>query len=55
MKKVWIAILIATAISSTGCYGNRDLLDTNSTFNKAIIALSNRKSIEIFRRKCRYY
>ena len=48
MKKVLIVMLVATAISTTGFgFGNRDLFDTNRTFNKAIIALPNGESIEV--------
>lgn len=48
MKKKVLGIMLAVTIVSglTGC-GNKDLFDTNYTFDRAIIALPNGESIEV--------
>ena len=46
-KKVLVAILAATIILGlTGC-GNKDMFDTNYTFDRAIIALPNGEVVEV--------
>lgn len=46
MRK-WIGlILVVTALGLTSC-GNRDMLDVNHTFNKAIIGLPDGENIEV--------
>lgn len=48
MKKKLVAVLLTTAIISNvaGC-GNRDWIDTNLTYNKAIINLQDGTSIKV--------
>lgn len=46
-KKVLVAILATTTILGlTGC-GNKDLFDTNYTYDRAIIGLPNGESVEV--------
>lgn len=45
-KKVLVTILATTILGLTGC-GNKDLWDTNYTYDRAIIALPNGESIEV--------
>lgn len=45
MKKMMAVGLMCVALL-TGC-GNQDIIDTNYTFNKAIITLSPDKTIEV--------
>ena len=46
-KKVLVAVLTATTILGlTGC-GNKDLFDTNYTYDRAIIGLPNGESVEV--------
>lgn len=46
-KKLLVAVLAATTILSLiGC-GNKDLFDTNYTFDRAIIALPNGEVVEV--------
>lgn len=46
-KKLSIILLsIITMVSISGC-GNKDILDMNYTFNKAIISLQNGEVIEV--------
>lgn len=46
-KKILVAILaVTTVLGLTGC-GNKDIFDTNYTFDRAIIALPNGESIEV--------
>lgn len=44
MKKVFLLFLSMMVL--TGC-GNKDLFDTNYTYNKAIINLQNGETIEV--------
>jgi ABC-type glycerol-3-phosphate transport system substrate-binding protein len=46
-KKVLVAVLaVTTILGLTGC-GNKDLFDTNYTFDRAIIALPNGEVVEV--------
>ena len=46
-KKVLVALLtVTTILGLTGC-GNRDMFDTNYTYDRAILALPNGESIEV--------
>lgn len=46
-KKVLLAILtVTTILGLTGC-GNKDLWDTNYTYDRAIIGLPNGESVEV--------
>lgn len=45
MKKILALLGILTILSLVGC-GNKDLFDTNYTYDKAIIELPNGKTIE---------
>ena len=46
-KKLLVAVLAATTfLSLIGC-GNKDLFDTNYTFDRAIIALPNGEVVEV--------
>ena len=54
-KKILGIVLVAMMmLSMVGC-GNKDLLDTNNTYNKAIIDLSNGESIEVEVKQWRDY
>ena len=56
MKKKLLVVLLATAIMSNvaGC-GNKDWIDTNFTYNKAIITLQDGKSITVDVKQWRDY
>lgn len=46
-KKLLVAVLATTMILGlTGC-GNKDLFDTNYTYDRAIIGLPNGESVEV--------
>lgn len=46
-KKLLVAVLATTTILGlTGC-GNKDLFDTNYTYDRAIIGLPNGESVEV--------
>lgn len=52
MKKIFILVLLMIAL--TGC-GNKDLFDTNYTYDKAIINLQNGQTIEVKVKQWRDY
>ena len=56
MKKKLLVVLLATAIMSNvaGC-GNKDWIDTNFTYNKALIALQDGTSITVDVKQWRDY
>ena len=55
MKKIFVTLLMAMMmLSMVGC-SNRDSLDTNHTYNKAIIDLANGESIEVEIKQWRAY
>ena len=56
MKKKLLAVLLTTAFMSSvaGC-GNMDLIDTNFTYNKAIIDLQDGTSIKVDVKQWRDY
>ena len=56
MKKKLLAVLLTTAFMSSvaGC-GNRDWIDTNYTYNKAIIDLQDGTSIKVDVKQWRDY
>lgn len=56
MKKKLVAVLLATVFMSNvaGC-GNRDWIDTNLTYNKAIITLQDGTSITVDVKQWRDY
>lgn len=46
-KKILVAVLaVTTILGLTGC-GNKDLFDTNYTYDRAIIGLPNGESVEV--------
>ena len=53
-KKILVAILLAAMLTFAGC-GNKDLVDTVRTYDRAIISLSNGESIEVEVKKWKDY
>lgn len=56
MKEKILTVVLVTMmmLSMIGC-GNKDMLDTNYTYNKAIIDLANGESIEVEIKQWRDY
>ena len=55
MKKILGTLLVTMMmLSMVGC-GNKDMFDTNYTYNKAIIDLANGESIEVEIKQWRDY
>lgn len=46
-KKVLVAVLAITTILGLTACGNKDMFDTNYTFDRAIIALPNGEVVEV--------
>ena len=46
-KKLLVAILMATTILGLAGCGNKDMWDTNYTYDRAIIALPNGEVVEV--------
>lgn len=45
-KKILAVVLSALVLSAAGC-GNRDMFDTNYTYDRAIIGLPNGKFVDV--------